>query len=155
MIKILGIELPAFITRIATAVLYGFISLIVFLVIPNALLNGPASAIGVSTSIFFDYAILIVILSGMQGVFRGMYLGDAATIANSFVQIYYLLLITNGGIFSYFVQQEGINLTIDFRTIVYLFMVPPALSVINAVVHASTRMSTQAAETTEELIKLR
>lgn len=154
MIRILGIELPTFISRIATAILYGFIALIVFLVVPDALLGGPAGALGISTSVFFDYAILIVILSGIQGVFRGKYLGDAATAANGVVQIYYLFLITNGGILNYFVQQQGINLTIDFRTILYLLMIPSALSIINAVIRASTRLSVQAAETNQELIPL-
>lgn len=152
MISILGIELPSFISRVATAILYGFLSLTLFLVIPDVLLSGPAVDLGISTSVFFYYAILIVILSGMQGVFRGKFLGDAATVANGFVQIYYLFLITSGGILTYFVQQQGINLTIDFRTLLYLFMLPSALSVINAVVHASTRVSIQPLETSRELI---
>ncbi|MGI0080232.1 MAG: hypothetical protein ACRECH_11460 [Nitrososphaerales archaeon] len=154
MISILGIGLRDFITRIASAILYGFFSLVLFLVIPDALLNGPAGALGFSTSIFFDYAILIVILSGMQGVFRGKFLGDAATVANGFVQIYYLFLITDGGVLNYFVQQYGINLTIDFRTLLYLLMIPSALSVIKAVIHASTRASVRPIETNQELIRL-
>jgi hypothetical protein len=154
LIKILGIGLPEFITRLGTAVLYGFISLVFFLVIPNFLLSGPASGLGISTTLFFDYAILIVILSGMQGVFRGKYLGDAATVANGFVQIYYLLLITNGGFFSYFEQQAGITLSIDFHTIVYLFLIPSTLSIINAIVHAASRTSIQPSQTTNEFIRL-
>jgi hypothetical protein len=151
LIKILGIELPTFITRLATAILYGFVALVVFLFLPDKIF-GTVSSLGVNTSSFVYYAILIVILSGLQGIFRGKFLGDAAAVANGFAQIYYLFIITNGGIMSYYVQQGGINLTIDFRTIMYLLMIPSALGVINAVVHASARVSVQRVETTQELI---
>jgi hypothetical protein len=65
--------------------------------------------------------------------------GDAASIGNGVAQIFYIYIFTNGGIITE--QISGGMVTLDFRTIIYLLMLPSALSIISAVVAASSRAS--------------
>lgn len=154
MMKILGIPLPTFISRVATALIYGFISILIWLIIPSTILPKTIEGGigGLSTSTFIYYAILIAFLSGVQSIFNDKFVGDAAAVANGIAQIYYLYLITNGGILTYVAQQQGIALTLDFRTILYLLMIPSAISAVRAIVHASSRVSTKSFEDAEEIL---
>ncbi|MDA4111459.1 MAG: hypothetical protein OK439_02900 [Thaumarchaeota archaeon] len=154
--QILGLSLSALVSRTAMAVFYGFLTLAIFYEIPNLLLkNAGGNLAGLpieNESLLLSYAILITVLSGLQIVFQGKFIGDAAAVANGVSQIFYIYIFTNGGIIREFVSSAGITLALDFKTILYLMMVPSALSIISTIVSASTRTSVKRTEMIEEVI---
>jgi hypothetical protein len=149
--KILGVDIGAFFSRASYAALYGILTIVVFYELPDYLLkNYGTSVSGLplgNSGLFTSYAILITALSCTQIVFQDHYLGDAAAVSNGIAQIFYIYIFTNGGIISETVS--GIQLSIDFRIIIYLMMLPSALSIISAVISASSRSSITPAEITE------
>jgi len=138
------------------AVFYGFVTVVVFYEIPNLLLKnvgGNLSGLPIENeSLFLSYAILITVLSGLQIVFQGKFIGDAAAVSNGVAQIFYIYIFTNGGIIREFVSSAGITLALDFKTVLYLMMIPSALSIVSAVVTASSRSSVQRSEMIDEIV---
>jgi len=143
--KIFGINLGVFFSRTGYAAGYGFLTIIVFYELPNLLLknfNGSAANLSLDNgSLFISYAILITILSCLQIIFQDHFVGDAAAISNGIAQIFYIYIFANGGLITEHLSSSGIILSLDFRTIIYLMMIPSALSIISAVIAASTRSS--------------
>jgi hypothetical protein len=141
--KIFGIELNTLFSRAAYAAFYGILTIFIFYEIPDFLLkNYTASLANLpldNEPLFISYAILITILSSLQIIFQDHYFGDAAAIANGIAQIVYIYIFTNGGIIVE--QLSGITVSLDFRTIIYLMMLPSALSVISSVISTSSRSS--------------
>ncbi|MDA4130880.1 MAG: hypothetical protein OK457_08925 [Thaumarchaeota archaeon] len=154
--QILGLSLTTLISRIATAAFYGFITLFVFYELPNLLLKnvgGNLAGLPIENqSLFISYAILITSLSSLQIIFQGKYLGDAAAVGNGVAQIFYIYIFTNGGIINEFVASAGVNLSLDFRTVLYLMMVPSALSIVSAITGAAARSSVQRSQMIEEIV---
>ena len=138
------------------AVIYGAITLVVFYEIPNLLLKnvgGNLSGLPMDNqSLFLSYAILITVLSALQVIFRGKFLGDAAAVGNGVAQIFYIYIFTNGGIIQEFVPSAGVGLVLDFKTILYLMMIPSALSIVSTIVTASTRSSVEKSHMFEEIL---
>ena len=154
--KIFGIELGRFASRTALAVAYAFVTLLVYYEIPNLLLKnfGGQAASGLpleNDALFFSYAILITLLSGLQIIFEGHFVGDAASVSNGIAQIVYIYVVASGGLYSDYIASAGIALTIDFRTILYLMMIPSALSIISTIVSASSRVSIQRSKMLDEI----
>jgi hypothetical protein len=155
--KLLGIPIRKILSRSAVAVGYGFVTLFVFYEIPNLLLkNLPASDLGNlpigNSELFLYYGILITALSTVQIIFEKSFLGDAAAVSNGVAQIVYIYIVSNGGFFSDYISSAGIFLSIDYRTILYLMMIPSALSIISTVISASTRVSMKNSEMLEEVV---
>ena len=138
------------------AVLYSAISLVVFYEIPNLLLKnvgGNLAGLPVENeSLFLSYAILITVLSAVQVIFQGKFLGDAAAVGNGVAQIFYIYIFTNGGVIQEFVSSAGVGLVLDFKTILYLMMIPSALSIVSAIVTASSRSSVERSQMIEEIV---
>ncbi len=149
--KIFGIELGIFVSRAAYAAFYGILTIFIFYEIPDLLLKNYAAELSnlplSNESLFTGYAILITLLSGLQIIFQDHYLGDAAAIGNGIAQIAYIYIFTNGGIIAE--QVSGITVSMNFTTIIYLLMLPSALSIISAVISASSRSSTSSSEMLE------
>lgn len=123
----------------------------IFYELPGYLLRNYSSSVSNlplgNSSLFTAYAIMITILSCTQIVFQDHYIGDAAAIANGFAQIFYIYIFTNGGLITE--QLSGISVSIDFRTIIYLMVLPSALSIISSVVSASSRASVATTQLSE------
>jgi hypothetical protein len=152
MTTILGIKISTFVVRVLSAIVYAAILLILFLYIPRLLLaNVPYLGGGLSSTDYFYFALAIVAIGVIQSVFKGTYLGDAATIGNGIAEILYLLLITNDGILNFALPGGAGNVTLNFQTILFLFLIPPALSVVWAVVNAASRNSMKGLVRSEEL----
>jgi hypothetical protein len=155
-IRILGLPLSTVVSRTALAVFYGALTLVIFYEIPNLLLKNVGSNLtGLPVengSLFVSYAILLTVLSGLQIVFQGKFLGDAAAVSNGFAQIFYIYVFTNGGIIQEFVSSAGVAVALDFKTILYLMMIPSALSIVSTIVAASTRSSVQKSAMIEEIV---
>ena len=148
--KVFGIPLSSFVSRTLLAVLYGGVTLLVFYEIPDLFLNKaiPASytsslplAFG-STDLLY-YAGVITVLSGLQIIFEGGFLGDAAAVSNGISQVFYIYIVANGGYFQDYIQSAGISVSLDFRAILYLMMIPSALTIVSTILAASTRTSTR------------
>jgi hypothetical protein len=141
--KVFGISLDIFLSRTAYAAFYGLLTIIIFYELPDILLKSYGSALPNlpldNSSLFISYAILITILSGVQIVFRDHYIGDSAAISNGIAQIFYIYIFTNGGLIVE--QLSGVTVSLDFRTVIYLMMMPSALSIISSVISASSRSS--------------
>ena len=154
--EIFGMRLTVLASRTAMAVFYGFVTLIVFYEIPNLLLknvDGNLSGLPIENeNLFLSYAILLIVLSGLQIVFQGKFVGDAAAVSNGVAQIFYIYIFTNGGIIREFVSSAGITLALDFKTVLYLMMMPSALSIVSTIVSASSRSSVQRSEMIDEII---
>ncbi|MFI5419834.1 MAG: hypothetical protein ACHQ1H_02590 [Nitrososphaerales archaeon] len=155
-IRILGLPLSTVVSRTALAVFYGALTLVIFYEIPNLLLKNVGSNLtGLPVengSLFVSYAILLTVLSGLQIVFQGKFLGDAAAVGNGLAQIFYIYIFTNGGIIQEFVSSAGVAVSLDFKTILYMMMIPSALSIVSTIVTASTRSSVQRSGTFEEIV---
>jgi hypothetical protein len=149
--KIFGISLDLFLSRTAYAAFYGLLTIIIFYELPNYFLKGYEKSLAnlpvENESLFISYAILITILSGLQIVFQDHYIGDAAAISNGIAQITYIYIFTNAGLITESIS--GIVVSLDFRTIIYLIMQPSALSIISAVISASSRSSVTSTEIVE------
>lgn len=150
--KIFGIELEVFLSRTAYAAFYGILTIFIFYEIPDLLLKNYANSLPNlpidNSSLFIAYAVVITILSSIQIVFQNHYLGDAAAISNGFAQITYIYIFTNGGLITE--QLSGITVALDFRTVLYLMMLPSSISIISAIIAASSRASVVSA-TIEEV----
>jgi len=149
--KIFGVNLDLFLSRSTYAALYGILTIVIFYELPGYLLRNYSSSVSNlplgNSSLFTAYAIMITILSCTQIVFQDHYIGDAAAIANGFAQIFYIYIFTNGGLITE--QLSGISVSIDFRTIIYLMVLPSALSIISSVVSASSRASVATTQLSE------
>jgi hypothetical protein len=141
--KIFGIDLDVFLTRTSYAVFYGFLTIIIFYELPNIFLKQYSASLPNlpmdNESLFVSYAILITILSGLQMIFKDHLVGDAAAISNGIAQISYIFILTNGGLITE--TLSGVRVSLDFRTVIYLMMLPSALSIISSVISASSRSS--------------
>jgi len=149
--KIFGVEQGVFFSRTTYAALYGVLTIVIFYELPGYLLKNYSSSLSNlpldNSSLFTGYAILITILSCTQIIFKDHYVGDAAAVGNGLVQIFYIYIFTNGGLITE--QVSGITVSIDFRTIIYLMVLPSALSVISAIISASSRASITPSQQTE------
>jgi hypothetical protein len=155
--RIFGLSLSTILSRTAMAVFYSALSLVIFYEIPNLLLKnvGTNNLAGLpigNESLFLSYAIFITILSGLQIVFQGKFLGDAAAVGNGLAQIFFIYIFTNGGIISEYVSSAGVGLVLDFKTVLYLMMIPSALSIVSTIVSASTRASVERTRMIDEII---
>ncbi len=137
--------------RVVYAIVSGAILIFLYTFIPQSLYNGLGEIPSLLGGSFFDFALLIAILSGIQIVFKGRWLGDAAAIGNAISQIVYLYLVTNEGILNLNLGGQGLAISIDFRTILYLLMLPSALLIVSTIIGAAARTSTQKFEDSEEL----
>ena len=151
--KIFGINTGVFFSRTGYAAGYGLLTIIVFYELPNLLLkniNGSVANLPLENgTLFISYAILITVLSCLQIIFQDHFVGDAAAISNGIAQIFYIYIFANGGLITEHVSSSGITLSLDFRTVIYLMMIPSALSIISAVVSASSRSSINRSEMIE------
>ncbi len=77
-------------------------------------------------------------------------MGDGAGMFAGVAQIYYIYLVTNGGVLT--IATSGIVASVDFRTILYLLMAPSALLVVSSVVSACSRVSMQRVSDFEEVV---
>lgn len=155
MVEILGLPLRTFLSRLGGAIVTGIITLVIFLYVPQFLYSRiPAfgSSLGIPFSYFVYYAVFITILSGISTIYRNHLLGDAAAIANGLAQIYYIYLITNGGLLS--VAVGNATLSIDYSTLLYLLMMPSALGVVSTIIRMISRSAMRPYIDREE-IKLR
>jgi hypothetical protein len=145
--KIFGFDLRQILSRTAFAVMYGILTVLVFYELPNLLLkNLPAgSNLGnlpfENEAFFLSYAILITVLSGLQIVFQGHYIGDAAAVSSGVAQIIYIYTIANGGLLTDYIGSIGLTLSINFQTILYLMMIPSGLSIVASIVSCCSRVS--------------
>jgi len=141
--KIFGIDFNTFFSRAAYVAFYGILTIFIFYEIPDLLLKNYTAGLANlpldNEPLFISYAILITILSSLQIIFQDHYFGDAAAIANGIAQIVYIYIFTNGGIIVE--QLSGITVSLDFRTVIYLMMLPSALSIISSVISTSSRAS--------------
>ena len=151
--KIFGINLGEFFSRTGYAALYGLITIVVFYELPNLLLknfNGNLANMPLEDgTLFVSYAILITVLSCLQIIFQNHFVGDVAAVSNGIAQIFYIYIFASGGLITENFASSRITLSLDFRTIIYLMMIPSALSIISAVIAASTRSSTIKSEMIE------
>jgi len=148
--KILGMGFFSFAGRVAYAVVSGAITIVIFYYLPDYLFrNYSEGSNSFSSGDFLYYAILIAFLGGIQIVFRGHFLGDGAGMFSGVAQIYYIYLVTSGGILT--VDTSGIIASIDFRTILYLLMAPSALLVVTSVISACSRISMRRVSDFEEV----
>ncbi len=138
--------------RIGYAVFSGAVLLYLFTETPRFIYNGLSQVSPFIGGSFFDYAITIAFLSGLQIVFKGRFLGDAAAIGNGIAQITYFYLVTNGGFLTVSLASVGVQIAIDFRTILYLLMLPSALIIVSTVIGAASRSSMQNFEDAEEIL---
>jgi len=149
--KIFGIDISTFFSRTAYAAFYGILTIFIFYEIPDLLLKNYTAQLSNlpldNEPLFFSYAILITILSSVQIIFQDHYIGDAAAIGNGVAQIAYIYIFTNGGIIAE--QVSGISVSLDFSTIIYLMMLPSALSIVSAVISTSSRSSVSSTELLE------
>lgn len=146
--KVFGVNLEVFLSRTTYAVLYGFLTIVIFYEVPNYFLKSYTKALPNlpfdNSSLFISYAILITILSSLQMIFQDHHIGDAAAISNGIAQIFYIYIFANGGLITE--QVSGMTLSLDFRTIIYLMMLPSALSIISTIISASSRSSIMTTE---------
>ncbi len=152
---IFGMSARTFFSRLAYAVAMALLTLFVFLYIPSRILpgfGGEYSNILSYESLFFYYALLIGFLEGIRILFRGTYIGDGAGIFNGVAQIFYIYLLTSGGVFTINLATQGIDVAIDFRTILYLMMIPSALSIVSSIVNATSRISVTRTREVEEIV---
>jgi hypothetical protein len=63
----------------------------------------------------------------------------------------YMYLVTNAGILTLNLASQGLAITIDFRTILYLLMLPSALLIVSTIIGAASRASMQKFEDAEEV----
>ncbi len=149
--KIFGIDFDVFLSRTTYAAFYGFLTIIIFYALPDLLLKNFGASLSSlpldNSSLFISYAILITVLSSVQIVFQDHYVGDAAAISNGIAQIFYIYIFTNGGLIEE--QLSEITLSLDFRTVIYLMMLPSALSIISSVIAASSRSSVSSSQLVE------
>jgi hypothetical protein len=148
---IFGLDLDVFASRTAYAAFYGLLTIIIFYELPDFFLKSYSASLPNlpfdNTSLFISYAVLIAILSSLQMIFKDHHIGDAAAAANGFAQIFYIFIFTNGGLITE--QLSGVTVSLDFRSIIYLMMLPSALSIISAVISASSRSSVMSSELVE------
>jgi hypothetical protein len=140
MVKVLGLPLKTFLVRLGGAIVVGAITLILFFYLPNLLYsNVPelAKSTGINSSYFLYYAGFITILSGISMIYRDHLLGDITAMGNGLAQIYYIYIITNGGLLS--LSLGTINFSIDFSTLLYFLMLPSAILVISSVIRMLSR----------------
>ncbi len=151
--KIFGIDLGVFFSRTGYAVGYGLLTIVVFYELPDLLLkniNGSVANLPLDNgTLFISYAILITILSCVQIIFQDHFVGDVAAISNGIAQIFYIYIFANGGLITENLSSSGITLSLDFRTVIYLMLIPSSLSIISAVVSASSRSSIARSEMVE------
>ncbi|MHB8702304.1 MAG: hypothetical protein ACYC7D_14975 [Nitrososphaerales archaeon] len=153
--SIFGMTPRKFFSRLAYAILWSLVLLAVFLYIPSILLpklGGQYSNVLSFGNLFFYYAVLIGFLEGIQILFKGHHIGDGAGIFNGVAQIFYIYLLTGGGIIAMNLASQGIKVSIDFRTILYLMMLPSALMIVSSVINALSRSSTVRTKEVEEII---
>lgn len=151
MATIFGMSLGTFIVRLLGAIVTAAVSLFLFFYIPQfAAKNLPQGILGIGESQIVFYAVAIAVLSGVQIVFRDRWFGDAAAVGNGVVQIYFLYIITNGGVMSF--ATGGTNIVINFTTVLYFLMLPSALSIVSGVFRGFTRSSLQKFQDAEEII---
>jgi hypothetical protein len=149
--QILGMSLGTFILRILGAAISGAVSIFIFLYIPQFVSQSlPQGILGFGESQIILYGTLIAVLAGLQMIFRDRWLGDACAIGNGVLQIYYLYAITNGGVMSF--ALNGTNIAINFSTLLYLLMLPSALSIVSGLFRVLTRGSLQKFQDAEEII---
>jgi hypothetical protein len=151
--NLFGISVDVIFSRTAYAVVYGILTIVIFYELPDLLLknfNGSLANLPLDNgSLFISYAILITILSSFQIIFQDHFIGDVAAVSNGVAQIFYIYIFANGGLITEYVSSAGVTLSLDFRTIIYLMMIPSALSIISAVISASSRSSVTPSETIE------
>jgi hypothetical protein len=151
--KILGINLSVFFSRAGYAAVYGLLTIGIFYELPNLLLkniNGSVANLPLENgTLFISYAILITLLSCVQIIFQDHVVGDAAAISNGIAQISYIYIFADGGLITEHLSSSGITLSLDFRTVIYLMLIPSALSIISAVISASSRPSVTRSEMIE------
>jgi hypothetical protein len=152
--KIFGIPLLSFAGRIAYAVVSGAVLLFAYYEIPSFLYKGIGSQLPsyLGGDGFYYYAVLIAVLSALNIVFKGKWLGDAAGIASAISQMTYLYIVANGGILSFAIGGLGASVAVDFRPLLYLLMLPSALMLISTVVGAIGRSSTSKIGNAEEIL---
>lgn len=155
--EILGLPLGTFVSRLGGAIVTAVLTLIVFLYLPQMILSRfPTSSsfdalTGSGFGYLIYYAVFITILSGISTVYRDHWLGDIASLANSLTQIFYIYIITNGGLLSVAVGG-GTSLSIDFSSLLYLLMAPSALGAISSVVRMVSRSAATRVREQEEII---
>jgi len=149
--KILGMGIFSFAARVVYAVVSGIITVVIFFYLPNTFFrNFSEVSVPFSNGDFFYYAILIAFLGGLQIIFSGHFLGDGAGIFDGAAQIFYIYLVTNGGLLT--IATSGFVASVDFRTILYLLMAPSALLIVSSVISACSRVSTQRVSDFEEAV---
>ncbi len=152
MVKILGLSLWTFVTRLLGAIVVGAVSIIVFYLVPQfAYSSHPSGILSVGENEIIAFGVAIAVLGGFQIIFSDRWLGDAATIGNGVVQITYIYLVTNGGIMT-FALQNGMNITLNFTTVLYFLMLPSAISIASGAIRSFGRQSVQRFEDAEEII---
>ncbi len=145
MVEILGLPLKTFLVRLGGAIVTAALSLFIFLYVPQLLYShfpALAGATGITFGYFIYYAVFITALSAVSMIYRDHFLGDVAAIANGLTQIYYIYIITNGGILSVAVSA-GTTVSIDFSTLLYLLITPSAIGVISTLIRMISRSATR------------
>jgi hypothetical protein len=151
MARIFGMSAGTFVLRLLGAIISAGISIVLFLLIPRLVSSAlPPGIFGFSENQIVFYGVVIGVLSGLQIIFRDRWLGDAASIGNGIVQIYYLYVITNGGVLSFVTGSTSV--AINFAAFLYLLMLPSAFSVVSGVFRLLTRSSLQKFQDAEEII---
>jgi hypothetical protein len=150
--KIFGIELTTFVGRVAYAVVSGGILLFLYYEIPNVLYKGMGQLPSFGFEGFYYYAVLIAVLSALSIIFKEKALGDAAGVASAIAQLTYIFVVTNGGVMSFDVSSVGAIVSLDFRPILYLLMLPSALLIISTIIGAVSRSSLRRFENMEEVV---
>jgi hypothetical protein len=142
-----------FFSRTGYAAAYGFLTILIFYELPDLLLKNINSSVANQPldngTLFVSYAILITLLSSTQIIFQDHFVGDVAAVSNGIAQIFYIYIFADGGLITEHLASSGITLSLDFRTIIYLMLIPSALSIISAVISASVRSSVARTEILE------
>jgi hypothetical protein len=153
MVKILGLPLGTFLIRLGGAIVTGIITLVLFLYLPQLLYsNLPelGKATGITVNYIVYYAVLITILSGISTIYRDHLLGDVASVANGLSQIYYIYIITNGGVLS--LALNGITIAINFSTLLYFLITPSAILVVSSVIRMISRSAMKPYNDAEQVL---
>jgi hypothetical protein len=153
MVEILGLPLRTFLVRLGGAIVTAALSLFIFLYIPQLLYSRfPAlDSSGVSFGYFIYYAVFITALSAMSTIYHDHFAGDVAAVANGLTQIYYIYVITNGGLLSVAVNAST-TVSINFSTLLYLLIAPSAIGVVSSIIRMISRASTRTLVETEDVI---
>ncbi|MEE9282879.1 MAG: hypothetical protein V3U49_02240 [Nitrososphaerales archaeon] len=126
--KILGLTPVRFIIRVTKTILITSVIFFLAFYIPNLIISSLGIPLGDFQPIYLSFTIVLMSLSIFAQVFRGHPLGIFASVALSLAAAIYLVTITNGGFLA--VTAMGLEITLEFPIILYLFVISASFGVV-------------------------